>query len=102
MEVYQSVERSVSIRYVPVTGMVWKGGINMLADAWLKMVGVFTPDDMKLLKARGCASELFAFFEAFDKLVLAWQRTETPPLDKRAWNDAQTRLQELRAALREG
>jgi hypothetical protein len=53
----------------------------MLADAWLKMVGALTPDDMKLLKARGCANDLFAFLEAFDKLVLAWRRTEPPPLD---------------------
>ena len=74
----------------------------MLADAWLKMVGVLTPDDMKLLKARGCASELFALLEAFDKLVLAWQRTEPGRLDKKVLADAQSRLTELRAALREG
>jgi len=43
----------------------------MLADAWLKMVGALTPDDMKLLKARGCASESFALVEAIDKLALA-------------------------------
>ena len=74
----------------------------MLADAWIKMVGALTPDDMKLLKARGCASELFAFLEAFDKLVLAWQRTEPPPLDKKVWAEVQIRLKELQAALREG
>jgi len=54
----------------------------MLADAWLKVVGAFTHEDMKLLKARGCASELFAFLEAFNKLVLAWRQTEPPPIDK--------------------
>jgi len=74
----------------------------MLADAWLKMVGALTPDDMKPLKARGCASELFAFLEAFDKLVLAWQRTAPPPLEKRGWDDVRGRLNQLRAALREG
>jgi len=74
----------------------------MLADAWLKVVGAFTPEDVKLLKAQGCASELFVFLEAFDKLVLAWQRTEAPPLDKKVWTDVQLRLNELRAALREG
>ena len=74
----------------------------MLADAWLKMVGVLTPDDIKLLNARGCASELFILLEAFDKLVLAWQRTEPGRLDKKVLADAQSRLTELRAALREG
>jgi hypothetical protein len=74
----------------------------MLADAWLKMVGALTPDDMSLLKARGCANDLFTFLEAFDKLVLAWRRTESPPLDKKVWDDVQVRLNELRAALREG
>jgi len=74
----------------------------MLADAWIKMVGALTPDDMKLLKARGCASEVCAFLEAFDKLVLAWQGTEPPPINKSAWNDVQLRLRELQDALREG
>jgi len=74
----------------------------MLADAWLKVVAAFTPEDMKLLKARGCASELFVFLEAFDKLTLAWQRTEPGPIHKRYWDDFQIRLQELQAALREG
>ena len=74
----------------------------MLADAWIKMVGALTPDDIKLLKARGCASEAFALLEAFDKLVLAWRQTEPPPLDKTVWTDVQVRLADLRAALREG
>ncbi len=78
-----------------------EGGIKMLGDAWLKMVGALTPEDIKLLKARGCASELFVFLEAFDKLVLAWQRTEPPPIDKRGWADIQTRLNQLQAALHE-
>jgi|GEM_PF-4307117 len=73
----------------------------MLADAWLKMVGALTPDDIKLLKARGCASELFALLEAFDKLVLAWQGTEPGRLDKKVLADVQSRLTELRVALRE-
>jgi len=71
----------------------------MLADAWLKMVGALTPDDIKLLKARGCASELFVLLEAFDKLVLAWQRTEPGRLDKKVLADIQSRLIELRATL---
>ena len=74
----------------------------MLADAWLKMVGVLTPDDIKLLKARGCASELFALLEAFDKLVLAWQRTEPGRIDRKVVGDVRSRFTELRAALREG
>ena len=73
----------------------------MLADAWLKVVGALTPDDMKLLKARGCASELFDFLEAFDKLAQAWRRTERS-INKAVWDDVQTRVTELRAALREG
>ena len=48
----------------------------MLVDAWLKVVGAFTPEDMKLLKARGCASETFEFLDALDKLTVAWQRAE--------------------------
>ena len=74
----------------------------MLADAWLKMVGAFTPDDMKLLKARGCASEAFALLEAFDKLALAWRRTEPRPINEKEWADFQIRLRELWDALREG
>ena len=58
--------------------------------------------NVKLLKAQGCANDLFTFLEAFDKLVLAWRRTESPPLDKKGWDDVQVRLNELRAALREG
>jgi hypothetical protein len=86
----------------------------MLADAWLKVIGAFTPEDIKLLKAQGCASESFVFLEAFDKLTLAWRRTlpgaiskSTWPdtagaISKSTWNDVQIRLQELQAALREG
>jgi hypothetical protein len=74
----------------------------MLTDAWLKMVGALTPNDMKLLKARGCASELFAFLEAFDKLAQAWRRTEPPPMNKAVWDDVQGRLSALRDALHEG
>jgi len=76
--------------------------VKILADAWLKMVGALTPDDIKLLKARGCASELFVLLEAFYKLVLAWQRTEPGRLDKKVLADVQNRLTELRAALRKG
>jgi len=76
-------------------------GIKMLADAWLKVVGALTPDDMKLLKAQGCASESLDFLEAFDKLARAWRRTEQT-INKAAWNDVQTRVTELRAALRGG
>lgn len=66
------------------------------------MVGALTPDDIQLLKTRGCASELFILLEAFDKLVLAWQRTEPGRLDKKVLADVQNRLAELRATLREG
>lgn len=71
----------------------------MLVDAWLKVVGAFTPEDMKLLKARGCASESFELLDAFDKLTLEWRRTEPEPTHKKDWADIQNRLQELRAAL---
>ncbi|GAI78008.1 unnamed protein product [marine sediment metagenome] len=73
----------------------------MLADAWLKVVGAFTPDDMKLLKAQGCASGLFDFLEAFEELFLAWRRTEQS-INKAVLTDVRDRLDELRAALREG
>jgi len=76
-----------------------EGYIKMLSDAWLKVVGAFTPDDMKLLKAQGCASESFDFLEAFDKLTRAYRLTERPI--NRGWNDVQKRVTELRAALRE-
>jgi len=72
----------------------------MLADAWLKVIGAFTPEDIKLLKAQGCANELFVFLEAFDKLALAWRRTLPGAISKSTWNDVQIRLQELRDALR--
>ena len=72
----------------------------MLADAWLKIVGALTPDDMKLLKARGFTNESFALLEAIDKLALVWRRTEPGPLNKKIWADIQVRLGELREALR--
>jgi len=71
----------------------------MLADAWLKMVGALTPDDIKLLKARGCASELFVLLEAFDKFVLECKLTYTGRLYKKVLDDVQSRLTELRATL---
>ena len=74
----------------------------MLADAWLKIVGALTPDDMKLLKARGFTNESLAFLEAIDNLALLWRRTESGPLNKKIWADIQLRLRELREALREG
>jgi hypothetical protein len=74
----------------------------MMADAWLKVIGAFTPEDMKLLKAQGCANELFVFLEAFDKLTLAWRRTLPGAISKSTWNDVRIRLQKLQAALREG
>ncbi len=74
----------------------------MLADAWLKMVGALTPDDMKLLKARGFINESLALLEAIDKLALVWRRTVPGSLDKKIWADIQIRLRELREALREG
>jgi len=74
----------------------------MLVDAWLKVVGAFTPEDMKLLKARGCASETFEFLDALDKLTVAWQRAETGPIHKRDWDDFRIRLGQLRDVLRQG
>ncbi len=74
----------------------------MLADAWLKVVSAFTPQDMKLLKAQGCASELFVFLEAFDKLTLAWRRTQPGAIGKKTWDDVQIRLEALWVALHEG
>lgn len=73
----------------------------MLVDAWVKVVGAFTPEDIKLLKAQGCASELFVFLEAFDKLTLAWRRTELGWGNTKDWADIQNRLTKLWAALRE-
>ena len=59
----------------------------MLADAWLKIVGALTPDDMKLLKARGFTNESLTLLEAIDKLALVWRRTEPGPLDKKILAD---------------
>ncbi len=73
----------------------------MLVDAWLKIVGALTPDDMKLLKARGCTNEALALLEAIDKLTLVWRRTEPGPMNKKIWIDIQVRLGELREVLRE-
>ena len=71
----------------------------MLSDAWLKMVGVLTPDDMKLLKDRGFDSESYDLLKVLEKLILAWQETEPGPMDKKEWADIQKRLAELREAL---
>ena len=71
----------------------------MLNDAWLKIVGTLTPDDMMLLKDRGCASEAYNLLEAIERLALAWQGTDLGPINKRDWADIQLRLKELREAL---
>lgn len=74
----------------------------MLADAWLKIVGALTPDDMKILKARGLTHESLSLLEAIDNLALTWRETEPGPLNKKIWADIQLRLRELREALHEG
>lgn len=72
----------------------------MLHDAWLKIVGTLTPDDMRLLKDRGCARESYDLLKALEKLILVWQETEPGLMGKKDWADIQKRLKELREALR--
>ena len=71
----------------------------MLSDAWLKIVGALTPDDMKLLKDRGCTGEANNLLEAMERLALAWQGTDLWLMSKKDWADIQIRLEELREAL---
>jgi len=72
----------------------------MLNDAWLKIVGALTPDDMMLLKDQGCASESYNLLEAIERLALAWQGTDLGLIGRKDWADIQIRLKELREALR--
>jgi len=58
-----------------------------------------TPDDVKELKADGCADEAKVLLEALHRVAVHWQRTGS--VDKKVWAGVQVRLNQLRAAVRE-
>ena len=73
---------------------------KMLGVALLRLVVSITPDDVKELKAGGCADEAKVLLEALHRVHVKWQ--EMGPVDPRVFVSVQIRLKQLEAALRGG
>ena len=74
----------------------------MLGDTLLKMVSVVTPEDVKQLKVAGHADEVKALLDYLERLAVSWRWQFGGQSDIQVWADIQIKLNELRAALREG
>ncbi len=77
----------------------------MLGEILLKMVSVLTPDDIKQTKAAGCGDAVRAILGELDKLAVSWHDGEYGVMslvDVQIWANAQSSLDKLQAALREG
>ena len=72
----------------------------MLGNTLLKLVGLLSPDDVKELKATGCADEAKVILEALHRMAVHWGGTGL--VNKKVWTGIQVRLNALRSALREG
>ena len=72
----------------------------MLGATLLRLATMMTPDDVKELKAAGCADEAKVMLEALRRVAVHWQGMGL--VDKKIWAGVQVRLNQLRAALREG
>lgn len=72
----------------------------MTGDILLKMMSVLTVDDVRQLKAAGCEGDVRAWLASFDGMVAAWRQAGVLDSQVRVWADVQTKLNELRAALR--
>jgi len=72
----------------------------MLGNTLLKLVGLLSPDDVKELKAAGCADEAKVILEALHRVAVHWWGTGS--VNKKVWAGIQVRLNALRSALREG
>ncbi|MBA7534410.1 hypothetical protein ES705_26656 [subsurface metagenome] len=72
----------------------------MLGATLLRLVTAVTPDDVKELKAAGCMVEAKVLLEMLHRVAVHWHGTG--PVDKKVWAGVQVRLNQLRAALREG
>lgn len=74
----------------------------MLGDILLKMVSVVTPEDVKQLKGAGYANEVKALLGYLERVAVSWRWQFGGQSDIEVWADIQIKLNELRAALREG
>ena len=70
---------------------------KMLGLALLRLAVSITPDDVKELKAGGCADEAKALIEVLHRVSVKWQGMG--PVDPRVFVSVQVRLNQLRAAL---
>jgi len=70
---------------------------KMLGVALLRLLVSLAPDDVKELKAGGCADEAKALVEVLHRVSVKWQGMG--PVDPRVFVSAQVRLNQLRAAL---
>jgi len=73
---------------------------KMLGVALLRLLVSIMPDDVSALKAGGCADEVKVLLEVLHRVYVKWQ--EMGPVDPRVFVSIQVRLNQLRAALREG
>lgn len=75
------------------------GGVKMLAVSLFKMVSALTPDDLKQMKTAGYGDDVKEVLDCLDRMVV---KRPAGQLDSPLWATLQTRLDELRATLREG
>lgn len=72
----------------------------MSGETLLKLVTVLTPDDVKQMRDFGCVDEVAEVLKALDKLM--WWLLNYGWLEDQLITDISTRLNELKAVLREG
>ena len=80
----------------------------MLGEILLKMVSVLTLDDVRQMKAGGlteCLKRVEDILRLLDQMAVSWHDGEygvMSPADVQLWAEIRQKLNELRAALREG
>jgi hypothetical protein len=80
----------------------------MLGEILLKMVSVLTPDHIRQMKAGGsteCLKWVEDISHLLDQMAVSWHDGKygvMSPADVLLWADVREKLEELRAALREG
>ena len=70
----------------------------MLGTTLVKLVGLLSPDDVKELKAAGCADEATVILEALHRVAVRCRGTGL--VNKKVLAGVQVRLNQLRSALR--
>ncbi len=73
---------------------------KVVGKIMLKVLSALTPDDVRELKRLGFKQEVERLLSDRENTLTRWRSVDYPP-DQEAWDDAQTAMKGLRAALRE-